>query len=124
MKTRPAKERRLLATMPTMTTMPIVFLLGLPGVGKSTLGSRACKELGLEFLDLAAADLEGLSRVVADRAVDVVELPWELQHERKALALARRSGVRLLLWAHPQDMQARSGRDEPLSRVVFQQGCL
>lgn len=101
-----------------MTATPVVFLLGPPGVGKSTLGSRASKELGLEFLDLAAADLERLSRVVADRAADVVELPWELQRERQALALARRSGVPLLLWAHPQDMQARSGRDEPLFTPV------
>ena len=100
------------------TPSPIVFLLGPPGVGKSTLGSRACKELDLEFLDLAEAGLERLSRVIADRAADVVELPWEFQHERQALALARRSGVPLLLWAHPQDMQARSDRDEPLFTPV------
>jgi len=102
----------------TATTTPFTFLLGPPGVGKSTLGSRACKELGLEFLDLAAADLGRLTRVVADHAADVVALPWELQHERQALALARKSGVALLLWAHPQDMQARSGRDEPLFTPV------
>ena len=57
-----------------MPTTPIVFLLGPPGVGKSALGSWACKEMGLEFVDLAEADLERLSRVVADRAADVVEL--------------------------------------------------
>jgi hypothetical protein len=113
-----------------VVSSPIIFLLGPPGVGKSTLGSRASKELGLEFLDLGAAPAAGpetgerhpglacLSRVVADRAADVVELPWELQHERQALALARRSGVPLLLWAHPEDMQARSGRDEPLFTPV------
>jgi len=32
---------------------PMVFLLGPPGAGKTALGSRACEELGLEFLDLA-----------------------------------------------------------------------
>jgi hypothetical protein len=34
-----------------MTTPPIIFLLGPPGAGKTTLGSWAYKELGLEFLD-------------------------------------------------------------------------
>lgn len=31
-----------------MKNPPIIFLLGPPGAGKTTLGSRACKELGLE----------------------------------------------------------------------------
>jgi hypothetical protein len=98
-------------------------------VGKSTLGSRACRELGLGFLDLAASapadsdcdpdpDLALLSRLVADRAADVIELPWRVQRERKALVFARRSGVPLLLWAHPEDMQARSGHLEPLFTPV------
>jgi len=109
---------------------PIIFLLGPPGAGKSSLGRRACKELGIEFLDLATAsvteppdgdrrsDLGRLSRIVADHAADVIEIPWQLQQERQALVLARRSGVPLLLWAHPEDMQARSGRDEPLFTPV------
>lgn len=101
-----------------MSTPPIIFLLGPPGVGKTTLGSRAARELGLEFLDLAAADLERLTRVVAGRAADVVEIPWALQHDPQTLAFARRSGAPLLLWAHPQDMQVRSGRDEPLFTPV------
>ena len=109
---------------------PIIFLLGPPGVGKSTLGDRACRELGLRFLDLAAAaapanpdgapdpDLERLARLVADRAADVIELPCRVRRERKALVFARRSGVPLLLWAHPEDMQARSGHLEPLFTPV------
>jgi hypothetical protein len=97
---------------------PIIFLLGPPGAGKTTLGSRACEELGLAFLDLAEADLERLSRVVGDTSADVIELRWALQHERRALALVRRSGTPLVLWAHPEDMQARCGRDEPLFTPV------
>lgn len=99
---------------------PIIFLLGPPGAGKSSLGSRACKELGIRFLDLAAkpaanpstgeihSDLDRLSSLVADHTADVIELPWPLQHDRKALVLTRKSGIPLLLWAHPEDMQARS----------------
>jgi hypothetical protein len=101
-----------------MTSPPTIFLLGPPGAGKTTLGSWACKELGLAFLDLAEADLERLSRVVDDAVADVVAIPWALQHERSALTLVRKSGESLLLWAHPQDMQARSGRDEPLFTPV------
>ena len=116
--------------VPEDHSSPIIILLGPPGVGKSALGRRACSELGLEFLDLGAApvaatvvdgrrsDLERLTRIVADCAADVVELPWELQHDRQALVLARKSGVPLLLWAHPEDMQARSGRNEPLFTPV------
>jgi len=112
------------------TPSPIIFLLGPPGAGKSSFGSRACKELELEFLDLGAApvaepaamdirsDPERLSRILADRAADVIELPWRLQHDRKALVLARKSGVSLLLWAHPEDLHARSGCDEPLLTPV------
>jgi hypothetical protein len=101
-----------------MTRPTIIFLLGPPGAGKTTLGSRACKELGLAFLDLAEADMERLLRVVAGTSADVLELPWALQHERRALALVRRSGTPLALWAHPEDMQARCGRDEPLFTPV------
>lgn len=109
------------------TPRPTIFLVGPPGAGKTTLGARACKELGLGFLDLAdtpeaapagADDLERLTRLIAGRAADVIELPWRLQQDRKALALARRSGVLLLLWAHPEDMQARSGHAEPLFTPV------
>jgi hypothetical protein len=114
----------------TSPNYSIVFLLGPPGVGKSTFGSRACQMLGLRFLDLAGklvtAPVDGnrrsvperITHIVADRGVDVVELPWEFQHDRRVLALVRKLGVPLLLWAHPEDMQARSGRDERLFTPV------
>ncbi len=117
---------------------PIIFLLGPPGAGKSVLGSRACRELGLEFLDLGAkpaattaaegiqSDLDRLGKLAADHAADVIELPWPLQHERKALVLTRKLGVALLLWAHPEDMQVRSGRQErlftPMQRLKIRGG--
>ncbi len=114
----------------TPAQSPIIFLLGPPGAGKSSLGSLACKELGIRFLDLAAqpaanppteeilSDLDRLSSLVANHTADVIELPWSLQHERKALVLARKLGIPLLLWAHPEDMQARSGHEERLFTPV------
>ncbi|HEU4732069.1 MAG TPA: hypothetical protein VFT22_29440 [Kofleriaceae bacterium] len=45
-----------------MKHAPILFLLGLPSAGKTTLGRRACNELGLAFRDLAEADLKRLLR--------------------------------------------------------------
>ena len=103
----------------------IFFLAGPPCAGKTALGSRACRELHLRFLDLSApgevADLadarknkETLEETIADRSADVVALPWSLLHDRGVPALARRSGALVGLWAHPLDMQERSGRREPL----------
>lgn len=101
----------------------MIFLAGPPGAGKTTLGSAVCEELGLRFLDLAAearasADVQAqkqtLERVVAQRAADVVELPWELQQDRSAMKTCRREGELVALWGHPLQMQPRSGRSEPL----------
>ncbi|MCK5689148.1 hypothetical protein KAI87_07755 [Myxococcota bacterium] len=113
-------------TIPDSASSPTIFLIGPPGVGKSTFGLRACEELGLRFLDLSDAtatqdappDLSVLSRAIAEGAADVIELPWHLQNERKTMMQARQSGVLMLLWAHPEDMQARSGHNEPLFTPV------
>jgi hypothetical protein len=106
--------------------IPIVFLLGPPGAGKSTLGSQVCQEMGSVFADLkdktlsstgeASRDamLEQLTHLIEDRAAQVIEIPYQLQYDREAVALMRRSGELLALWAHPSDMQARSGCSEPL----------
>ena len=108
------------------SSLPMLFLAGPPGSGKTSLGSRACVDLGLRFLDLAtvidnasgvrdARSLQGvLEEVIQQRASDVVELPWPLQLTRGTFALCRRHGQLIGLWAHPLDMQMRSGHTEPL----------
>lgn len=99
---------------------PMVFLVGPPGAGKSTLGRRVCAELGLRFFDLAddGRTDAALQELIAIRGADVVALPWVLANDTRRLALCRRSGETVALWAHPLDMQARSGRAESLFTPV------
>ncbi len=112
---------------------PTIFLFGPPGVGKSTLGFRACEAFGLRFVDLGSLleslggeDSAEFGAVFRGVDADVVEIPWELQSGRQLLALVRQVGVSLLLWAHPEDMQLRSGRDErlltPVGRLTLRGG--
>jgi len=105
----------------------MIFLAGPPGSGKTSLGSRVCQDLELRFLDLSApaplasdpeAAMKELEAAITDRAADVVALSWSLQQGKKALALARRSGELVLFWAHPLEMQARSGHVSCLLRSV------
>jgi len=107
--------------MTKVDTLPVVFLAGPPGSGKSTVGTKACLELGIRFLDLprvredgSPCDLACLRETTSSRVADVVALPWELQQVRSALAECRKLGRLAGLWAHPIDMQARSGWTEAL----------
>ncbi len=104
----------------TASSPATIFLAGPPGSGKTTLGKRACAELSWRFLDLhgivQSVDdaTSALARIVAAGEADLIELPWELTEHRAALSFARRSGILLGLWAHPLEMQARSGHTGPL----------
>jgi hypothetical protein len=89
-----------------------IFLAGPPGSGKTSLGREACQRMGWSFLELpSTAAIDDLRDAVEQRTVDVIELPWELQQENRALNLVRQSGELVALWAHPLEMQERSGRD-------------
>jgi len=103
--------------------IPMIFLAGPPGAGKSSLGEKVCLELDLRFLDLSSpavnqqsflSQKEILTEVINKRSADIIALPWTLQQDKGIRTLVRRFGVLLLLWAHPLDMQARSGHSEPL----------
>lgn len=105
----------------------LVFLAGPSGSGKSALGHRVCEELAITFLDLSApapsADDPGTGRkelgaAITSYSADVIALSWSLQQDSKALNLARRSGELILLWAHPLEMQKRSGHTESLFTPV------
>lgn len=109
--------------MDTNHVSPIAFLLGPPGSGKSTLGKAACRAIGLRFLDLSTPDVNRLplesQKAVLIGALEkkdaaVIALPWTLQREVKLHTWLRRSGRLLALWAHPLEMQERSGRSQPL----------
>ena len=115
--------------------MPLIFLAGPPGSGKSSLGKKACQKLELRFVDLSTPNInnqsflsqkEILTEVINKRSADVIALPWSLQQDKGMRTLARRFGVLLLLWAHPLDMQARSGHSEslftPSSRIKTKGG--
>ena len=115
--------------------MPLIFLAGPPGSGKSSLGKKACQKLELRFVDLSTPNInnqsflsqkEILTEVINKRSTDVIAFPWSLQQDKGMRKLTRRFGVLLLLWAHPLDMQARSGHSEsfftPSSRIKTKGG--
>lgn len=103
---------------------PLIFLAGPPGSGKTSLGRRVCQELGLRFLELSpdpAASKDGPSEmevVIDQRSADLVTLPWDFQQAPSTFARCRRAGLVVTLWAHPRDMQARSGRASALFTPV------
>lgn len=90
----------------------MIFLAGPPGVGKSSLGSRACENLGISFVDAETEDM--LTDAIENSAADVVAISWDLQQDKKILKRARMAGTLLLLWDHPQNLVARSNQS-----VVF-----
>jgi hypothetical protein len=84
-----------------------IFLLGPPGVGKTTLGTRACSELTVPFRPYESIE-SALSW--AEVLPCVLEVPWEEALEPRMLERLRKAGVTIALWDHPERMQARASR--------------
>ena len=100
---------------------PLIFLAGPHGSGKTSLGGEACRRLGWTFVDLPpSAQLADLRRAIESHSANVIALPWELLQDPKVLKLARKYGELEALWAHPLEMQERSGRSEPVCTPVKQ----
>ena len=96
--------------------VPLVFLAGPPGSGKTTLGAKACEVLSLRFADLPddGGTMAALERMAGGPQADVVAIPWAPGRDAAWLRFCRKAGRLVALWAHPLDMQARSGRSAPL----------
>jgi hypothetical protein len=96
---------------------PVIFLLGPPGSGKTSIGGKACSELGLRFSDLIPSPTSSkdgwsaIKYVLEQEAPDVIALPWSLQQQPAVLAKCRVTGTTVVLWAHPTEMLARAGNN-------------
>jgi hypothetical protein len=84
-----------------------IFLLGPPGVGKTTLGTRACAQLAIPFGPFAGIE----SAVESARALPCVfEVSWDVALAPRMLERLRKAGPTIALWDHPHRMQACASR--------------
>ncbi|MGD9825884.1 AAA family ATPase [Desulfobacter sp.] len=86
--------------------IPMIFLYGPPGSGKTTLGAKACQNLGLRFIDFSTPEInekplslqkELFMEAINNRSGDVIALPWSFQEDRSVRKLIRSFGLLLLL---------------------------
>ena len=107
--------------------LPIIFLAGPPGAGKTTIGSKASRELNLVFHDFSTqsaqsyslvSEKEKLETIIKGKSADIVALSWRMQQDKGIRKFLRCSGFLLLLWAHPLEMQSRSKHTESLFAPV------
>lgn len=80
--------------MTTPAQGPVVVLIGSPGAGKSTVGRRVAKQLGVEFLDSDAEIERAAGMSVSDIFVTEGEAAFrEREAETVRRCLAEHSGV-------------------------------
>jgi XRE family aerobic/anaerobic benzoate catabolism transcriptional regulator len=124
-------------------TAPTIALLGLRGAGKSTIGPRLARRLGLRFIELDAAieeaagltlaeifelhgeayyrrlERETLMRLLAERDGMVLATGGSLVNDRESFRLLRRRAVTVWLKARPEDHWNRvlqQGDQRPMAK--------
>ncbi len=77
-----------------MSTRPVIVLVGAPGAGKTTVGRRVARELGVDFADSDELIEMRAGKSVADIFIDDGEQAFRaMEREEISRALARSSGV-------------------------------
>ena len=81
--------------------IPIIFLAGPPGSGKTTLGAKTCQNLELQFIDFSTPEInekllssqkEILTEAINNESAEVIALPWSLQEDRSIQKLNQAFG--------------------------------
>jgi XRE family aerobic/anaerobic benzoate catabolism transcriptional regulator len=135
--------RRWLEARFAKRTAPVIALLGLRGAGKSTIGRKLAKRLGLEFVELDQAietaagltlaeifelhgeayyrrlERETLARLLSEPHGLVLATGGSLVNDRETYRLLRRRAVTVWLKARPEDHWNRviqQGDQRPMAK--------
>jgi len=77
-----------------MSSRPTVVLVGAPGAGKTTVGRRVARDLGVDFTDSDELVERRAGKAVADIFIDDGEPTFrDMEREEVARALAQAGGV-------------------------------
>ena len=90
-----------------------VVLVGAPGAGKSTVGKRLARRLGVGFVDVDAAIEREAGKLIAEIFADEGEAHFRQLEERATIDLVGAGGERHFGTHHA--LQLAVGRAEPIA---------